>query len=93
MIELGRQCTGVVIDIGQNVDRFGPGDEVWVARPFCAPGTLCQFISIADTYVSKKPKNVGFEGACSVPYSGCSALAALEKVNIDHENALNKRYV
>ncbi|XP_044744976.1 reticulon-4-interacting protein 1, mitochondrial-like [Coccinella septempunctata] len=90
-VTLGRDCTGIVTDIGKNVRRIEIGDEVWLTVPFWAQGTMSQTIIVPEIRVSKKPRNVGFEGACSVPYAGCAALSALEKCNITFENAQEKR--
>lgn len=92
-VTLGRDCTGIVTDIGKNVKRIDIGDEVWLTVPFWAQGTMSQTIVVPEIRVSKKPSNVGFEGACSVPYSGCIALDALEKCDISFENAQEKRWV
>ncbi|KAK9873825.1 hypothetical protein WA026_002183 [Henosepilachna vigintioctopunctata] len=88
---LGRDCTGIVTDIGKNVTRIEVGDEVWLTVPFWAQGTMCQTVAIPEIRVARKPKNIGFEGACSVPYAGCLALSALEKSNVTFENAQEKR--
>lgn len=90
---LGRDCTGIITDIGQNVTRLEIGDEVWVSIPFWHPGTLCQTFLVSENKVSQKPKKIGFESACSLPYAGSVALEALEEVNINIENASNKRFV
>lgn len=68
------------------------GDEVWLTMPFWAPGTLCQTVLVAEHRVSKKPNNIGFEGATSLPYAGTVALEALEKAGVNQENANYKRF-
>ncbi|KAL3286910.1 hypothetical protein HHI36_001395 [Cryptolaemus montrouzieri] len=90
-VTLGRDCTGIVTDIGRNVSRIEVGDEVWLSVPFWAQGTMSQSVRVQEIRVGRKPKNVGFEGACSVPYAGCLALSALKKSNVTFENAQEKR--
>lgn len=69
------------------------GDEVWLTMPFWAPGTLSQTVLVTEHRVSKKPKNIGFEGATSLPYAGTVALEALEKAGINQGIANCKRFV
>lgn len=89
---LGRDCTGIITDIGQNVKRLEIGDEVWVSVPFWYPGTLSQMFIVSECKVGQKPKKIGFESACSLPYAGTVALEALEEVSVNIDNAVNKRY-
>ncbi|KAH1001097.1 hypothetical protein HUJ04_013353 [Dendroctonus ponderosae] len=79
--------------LGRKVQRLELGDEVWVTIPFWSQGTLCQTILISEHRVARKPKNVGFEGACSVPYAGSLALSVLSEAKIDLNSAANKRFL
>lgn len=90
---LGRDCTGVITDLGKKVKRLEIGDEVWVTVPFWSQGTLCQTILMSENRVARKPKNVGFEGACSIPYAGSLAFSVLSEANIDFTNAKDKRFL
>lgn len=88
---LGRDCTGIVTDIGPKVTRLEVGDEVWLSVPFWMQGTLCQSVLVEENRIGKKPKNVGFEGACSLPYAGSLALSALVEARLDSMNAGGKK--
>lgn len=88
---LGRDCTGVIVDVGKRVTRFDVGDEVWLSIPFWAQGTLCQTVLVQENRAARKPKSIGFEGASSLPYAGSWALTALSKVGIDDFTAHGKR--
>ncbi|KAJ8948122.1 hypothetical protein NQ318_008475 [Aromia moschata] len=90
-VVLGRDCTGIVTDIGSKVKRLEVGDEVWLAVPFWSQGTLSQTVLIAENRIARKPKNIGFEGASSLPYAGSLALSALGEANLDASNSRNKR--
>lgn len=90
-IILGRDCTGIITDIGSKVTRLEVGDEVWLTVPFWAQGTLCQSVLIQENRVARKPKNVGFEGATSLPYSGSLALSTLIEARLDSMNAEGKK--
>lgn len=88
---LGRDCTGIIVDVGRRVKRVEVGDEVWLTVPYWAQGTLCQTVLVPENRVSRKPKNIGFEGASSLPYAGSWALSVLKEAGIDHNTAENKR--
>ncbi|KAL1501498.1 hypothetical protein ABEB36_006808 [Hypothenemus hampei] len=90
---LGRDCTGIITDLGKKVNRLEIGDEVWVTVPYWSQGTLCQTILISEHRVARKPKNVGFEGACSLPYAGSLALTVLSQANIHSDNVPDKRFL
>ncbi|XP_076268886.1 NAD(P)H oxidoreductase RTN4IP1, mitochondrial-like isoform X2 [Rhynchophorus ferrugineus] len=92
-VTLGRDCTGIITDLGRKVKRLEIGDEVWVTLPYWSQGTLCQTILVSENRVAHKPKNVGFEGACSIPYAGSIALSTLSEANIDSNNAQNKSFL
>lgn len=88
---MGRDCSGTIVDVGRRVNRVEVGDEVWLTMPFWAQGTLCQTIVAPENRVSRKPKNIAFEGASSLPYAGSWALAVLKKAGIDCNTAQKKR--
>lgn len=91
---LGRDCSGVVIDLGSDVRReININDEVWVSLPpwsFC--GTLCETIVVHDKYVSHKPQSLPHEQAATLPYSGSLAwLAVFQTANLNSLNAVYKK--
>lgn len=88
---LGRDCTGIITDIGSRVKRLDIDDEVWVTVPFWSQGTMCQTIVVPEARVARKPKNVGFESACSLPYAGSLALSALNEAHLDNSSAHKKK--
>lgn len=59
--------------------------------PFWAPGTLSQYVSVPEEYVSHKPNHIGFEAGCSLPYAGGVALEALREADLSENTAKNKR--
>lgn len=82
----------MVVDIGQKVINFDIGDEVFLAVPSWAPGTMAEYIIVPETQVVKRPKLFTFEAAACLPYSGCLAWDALvNKSMIQEGNAKGKR--
>ena len=91
-VVLGRDCAGVVADIGQSVVGFDIGDEVFLAVPSWAPGTMAEFIVVTENQVARRPKLISFEASSSLPYSGCIAWDAIVNKSIIPEgNAKEKR--
>jgi NADPH:quinone reductase-like Zn-dependent oxidoreductase len=71
---LGVDLAGYVEAIGKNVTRFQPGDEVFGARG----GALAEYVCVRENgVIQRKPANLTFEEAASVPVAGFTALQAL----------------
>lgn len=89
---IGRACAGVVEGVGRN-SKCGLeiGDEVWLASPWYEAGLASQLVVAPETRVSRKPFIIGFEGAASLPYSGCAALTALQAASLDELTSREKR--
>lgn len=67
----GVDVAGVVEAAGENVPDLQPGDEVFGSRG----GAFAEYVS-GKTFV-RKPANMTFEQAATVPAAGCTALQAL----------------
>ena len=69
----GRDVAGQVEAVGRNVTRFKPGDEVFgVCR-----GSFAEYACASESRLAKKPGNVSFEQAASVPIAALTALQSL----------------
>lgn len=91
---LGRDCAGIVVDIGQNVIDFDIGDKVFLAIPSWSTGTMAEYIVVPENRVAKMPKMLTFEASASLPYSGCIAWDALINGSVIREgNAKGRRYL
>ncbi|XP_047002996.1 reticulon-4-interacting protein 1 homolog, mitochondrial-like isoform X1 [Schistocerca americana] len=91
-IVLGRDCAGIVIEIGQKVNHFDIGDEVWFSIPYWLSGTLAEYVVITENLIAKKPKGIRFEVAASVPYSGMIAWnAVVSQAHLNSVAASGKR--
>lgn len=82
-LTLGRACAGIVEAVGKE-SRSGLeiGDEVWCVAPFYEIGLASEMVVVSEERISRKPVMTGFEGAASLPYSGCIALNALRDAGI-----------
>ncbi|KAK6622075.1 hypothetical protein RUM44_001882 [Polyplax serrata] len=90
-ITLGRDCAGIVVEIGPSVTKFEIGDKVWVALPFWSSGSLAEYIIATESMVSKKPESIDFDAASTLPYSGCLAYSVCLRAGIIGNNEKNKR--
>ena len=76
---LGCDGAGVVVEVGKQVTRFVPGDEVW----FChgglggAPGNYAEFTVIDEKEAETKPRRMSFEQAAALPLASITAWEAL----------------
>lgn len=73
-IRLGADFAGVVEEVGANVRRFHPGDEVVGGRG----GAFAEYVCVREEgAIVKKPANVTFEEAAAAPTAGITALQGL----------------
>lgn len=89
---IGRGCAGIVEGVGRSSKSgLEIGDEVWLASPWYEAGVASQLVVAPESRVSRKPFIIGFEGAASLPYSGCIALSALQAASLDETSSVGKR--
>ena len=70
--------SGIVVEKGNEVSNFEVGDLVYSRVPQVQMGTLAEFVAVTSDAVSKKPGNISFEEAASIPLAGLTALQSLE---------------
>lgn len=76
---LGWDMAGVVAAVGHSARRFNPGDEVYAyaRRPVVQEGTYAEYISLPESYVTRKPENLSMVEAASIPLVTLTAYQAL----------------
>ena len=74
---LGHDVAGVVIKIGNRVQQFKVGDEVYARPADQHIGTFAEFIAIKEADAAIKPKSLSMEQAASIPLVGLTAWQAL----------------
>jgi NADPH:quinone reductase-like Zn-dependent oxidoreductase len=70
--------SGIVVEKGENVSTIQIGDSVYSRVPQEQMGTIAEFVAVTSAAVSKKPENISFEEAASIPLAGLTALQSLE---------------
>ncbi|MGE7667592.1 NADP-dependent oxidoreductase [Ureibacillus composti] len=76
-IILGWDVAGKIVEVGNEVKNFRVGDEVF-ARPDTTPrGTYAEYTTVDEELLAKKPSNLTFEEAASIPLAGLTAWQCL----------------
>lgn len=73
---LGNDFSGVVVKVGERVNAFKPGDEVYGRPRKNRIGTLAEFIAVHEEDIWLKPNNLSFEEAASIPLVGLTTYQA-----------------
>ncbi|MFH5187187.1 NADP-dependent oxidoreductase [Paenibacillus sp. TAB 01] len=73
---LGNDFSGVVVKVGDRVNTFKPGDEVYGRPRKNRIGTLAEFIAVHEEDIGLKPHNLTFEEAASIPLIGLTTYQA-----------------
>jgi NADPH:quinone reductase-like Zn-dependent oxidoreductase len=74
--------SGIVVELGNEVSEFEIGDLVYSRVPQEQMGTIADYVAVTSTAVSKKPNNISFEEAASLPLAGLTAMQSLEYAGI-----------
>lgn len=77
----GTDMAGTVESAGEGVTSFAPGDEVFgetiVTQQWMNGGAFAELVSVPERLLARKPTEVTFEEAASVPTSGYIVLLNL----------------
>ncbi len=80
--------SGIVVEKGNNVNNFEIGDLVYARVPQEQMGTIAEYVAVNTIAVSKKPGNISFEEAASIPLAGLTALQSLEQIGIKENDKI-----
>jgi NADPH:quinone reductase-like Zn-dependent oxidoreductase len=75
---IGFDVAGVIVEKGPEVNHLEIGDEIYSRVPTDSPGTFAEFIAIDSNVVTKKPSNLSFEEASSIPLIGMTTFQGFE---------------
>ena len=81
---LGMDFAGTVEAVGEGVQGFAVGDEVYGCAGGLAdlPGTLAEFIAADHRLVAHKPKSLSMREAAALPLVGITAFEGLQRAGI-----------
>ncbi|MFZ0859871.1 MAG: NADP-dependent oxidoreductase [Candidatus Sulfotelmatobacter sp.] len=71
----GHEFSGVVEQIGSDVAAYAPGDAVFAANE--TGGAYAEYLAIKPAAIARKPSNLSFEEAASVPVASQTAWQGL----------------
>jgi NADPH2:quinone reductase len=74
---MGLDVAGVVDAVGENVNGWQVGDQVYYHGDFTRPGGFAEFTVIPARVVAKIPEGVTFVEAAAVPCSGFAAYQSI----------------
>lgn len=76
-IILGWDASGVVEKVGSNVQDIRVGDDVYYAGDITRDGCYAEYQAVDHRLVSRKPKNLSFAEAASLPLTALTAWESL----------------
>jgi zinc-binding alcohol dehydrogenase family protein len=74
---LGWDAAGTVVAVGDQVELFAAGDEVFYAGALDRPGTNARFHAVDERLVGRKPTSVSFTDAAALPLTSLTAWEGL----------------
>ena len=74
---VGSDISGVVVEVGLDVTKFKPGDEVYTFLNPITGGACAQYCVVSESAASIKPQSITHSQAAAVPIAGLTALQAL----------------
>lgn len=74
---VGSDISGVVVEVGREVTKFQPGDEVYTFLNPISGGACAEYAVVAESDAAIKPKNITHVEAAAVPIAGLTALQSL----------------
>ena len=79
---LGADIAGRVEAVGQKVNKFRVGDEVFGDISSSGWGGYAEYVAVREDVLVLKPTNITFEEAAAVPMAAVTALLGLKEGNI-----------
>ncbi len=73
--QLGLDLAGEVVEVGTGVTRVRPGDAVFGQ----ARGTFAEYALVNEQHLARKPEQMSFVEAATLPVAGCTALQGLRE--------------
>ena len=76
---LGADVSGEVVQVGDKVTRFQPGDEIYASLS-SSKGAYGEFVAVSERLAAPKPTNMTHSEAGVVPLAALTALQALRNL-------------
>ena len=72
----GLECAGVIAALGEGVEDYNIGDEVFAYHQGC----FVKYVTVPVEYIAPKPQTISFEEAATLPITFLTVLYALESL-------------
>jgi NADPH:quinone reductase-like Zn-dependent oxidoreductase len=79
---LGNEFSGVVEEVGNNVDEFSVGDRVYCRMPLDKIGAFAEFAAVNKNALAKIPDYLSFEQAACVPLTALTAYQSFDLMKV-----------
>lgn len=76
---MGSDLAGIVVEVGNRVTRFKPGDAVFASIFGLGTGALAEFAVVPENAAAIKPANLDFMQAAAIPMVGLTSWQALKE--------------
>jgi NADPH:quinone reductase-like Zn-dependent oxidoreductase len=73
---LGFDVSGEVVEVGDKVTRFKPGDQIYAYLDGLPGGAYAEYAAVSEKVACLKPNNMTYEQAAAVPLAALTALQA-----------------
>lgn len=77
---MGSDFAGVVTRVGTNVSTFATGDAVFGRVQKHRIGTFAEYLAVDQGDIARKPRNISFEEAASLPLVALTSYQALHDI-------------
>ena len=74
---VGYDVSGVVVEVGPDVQGFSMGDEVFARANGMQAGTMAEYSAVKASDLALKPSNISHAEAAGIPLAGLTAWQAL----------------
>lgn len=72
---LGNDLAGTIVEVGNQIKNFKVGDAVYAKTD--QAGSFAEYVTVKETSIALKPKNISMEHAASLPLVALTAWQAL----------------
>jgi len=91
--KIGYDTAGTVAAVGTSVSSLKVGDEVYSRIPSDLKGSVAEYTLSREYATAKKPEQLSFAQAASIPLVGLTALQAMQKADSQIEGGLKGKTV
>src|SRR5664280_2774653 len=77
---LGSECAGEIVEVGAKIKAFREGNRVIGFPGIRRLSAFAEYVCVNGNHTFRKPANLSFEEASTIPVAGLTALQSLQKL-------------